>query len=377
MSQKMKGFFLVVLFLIAVLALTACSSGQTDSSGSDATSNGDTEEEILKVAFVYPGAKDDFGWATAHETARKQIDETYPNIETTVMENIPEGADSARVFTQLAEQGYKLIVAASFGYMDAVLDVAQKYPDVKFLHIVGVKTADNVATYFGKIHQLRYLSGIIAGMVTKTNLIGYTAAFPIPACINGINAFTLGLRSVNPDAVVRVVWTNTWYDPAVEKEAANSLLDAGADIISMHQDSPAGLQAAAERGVYGIGYDNDMSSFAPEATITSLTWDWMKFYEPQMKAVLDGTWKSAWYWPGLELEGFLNLAPYGPMVPEEAKKLVEEKKALMASQQWDVFTGPIKDQKGELRVKDGQKLTDEEVWGMDWLVEGVDAQLPK
>lgn len=362
--------------LIIMLLLAGCGSGQGGSKADTDTTQKE-KEQVLKVAFVYPGAKDDFGWATAHETARKQIDEAYPNMETTVMENIPEGADSARVFTQLAEQGYKLIVAASFGYMDAVLDVAQKYPDVKFLHIVGVKTTDNVATYFGKMYQLRYLSGIIAGMVTKTNLIGYTAAFPIPACINGINAFALGVRTVNPDAVVKVVWTNTWYDPAVEKEAANSLLDAGADIISMHQDSPAGLQAAAERGAYGIGYDNDMSSFAPNATITSLTWDWTKFYEPQFKAVLDGTWKSGWFWPGLEVEGFLKLAPYGSMVPEEAKKLVEEKKKLMASQQWDVFTGPIKDQKGEIKIKEGQKLTDEEVWNMNWLVEGIDAQLPQ
>jgi basic membrane protein A len=306
----------------------------------------------------------------------KKIDNKYPNVETVVMENIPEGADSARVFTQLAEQGCELVVAASFGYMDAVLDVAEKYPEVKFLHITGTQITDNVTPYFGKMYQLRYLSGIIAGMVTKTDLIGYTAAFPIPACIRGLNAFTLGVRSVNPDAIVKVVWTNTWYDPAVEKEAANSLLDAGADIISMHQDSPAGLQAAAERGAYGIGYDNDMSSFAPEATLTSLTWDWTKFYEPEIQAIIDGSWESQFYWGGLEVEGLLQLAPYGDMVPEEAKKLVEEKKALMAAQEWDVYTGPIKDQDGEIRVKDGEQLTDEEVYGMNWLVEGVDGQLP-
>lgn len=371
MKWRFRSIIFVTLLILCLgLLATGCGSKQTNSGQGE-------KKDKLKVAFVYPGAKDDFGWATTQENARKKLMKEFPDVQFTAVENIPEGSDSARTFTQLCEQGYKLIIASSFGYQDAVHEVAKKYPDVKFLHCVGTKTAPNVSTYFGKMYQLRYLSGILAGKITKSNIIGYTAAYPVPACISGINAFTLGVKSVNPNAKVKVVWTNTWYDPAVEKEAAKSLLDAGADIISMHQDTPQGLIAAAERGKYGFGYDNDMTSFAPKAAITSLYWDWTKIFAPEVQAVLDGTWKSQRIFKGLEVPGFLNLAPYGPMVPEDAKKLVEEKKALMESQKWDVFTGPIKDQNGQIRVKEGERLSDDDIWGMNWLVEGVEGKLPQ
>lgn len=363
----MKLNFKVILVGLLVLSLGLFSAG----CGDKQTNQSGEKEKDLKVAFVYTGAKDDFGWATVQEKARKDLADMFPNVQFTAVENIPEGSDSARTFTQLCEQGYGLIIASSFGYQDAVQDVAKKYPDVKFIHCVGNKTADNVSIYFGKIYQLRYLSGILAGKITETNTIGHVAAFPVPACISGLNAFALGVQSVNPDAVIKVVWTNTWYDPATEKEAAKSLLDTGADIISMHQDTPQGLIAASERGCYGIGYDNDMTSFAPDHAITSLCWDWTKIFKDEVQAVLDGTWKSGRIFPGLEVEGFLQLAPYGPMVPDEAKQLVDEKMQLMASQEWDVFTGPIKDKDGNIRVEEGQKLTDDEIWSMDWIVGGI------
>jgi len=233
-----------------------------------------------------------------------------------------------------------------------------------------------MGTYFGRMYQPRYLSGIVAGMKTESNTIGYVAAFPIPEVIRGINAFTLGVRSVNPDAKVKVVWTSTWYDPAAEKEAAKSLLEQGADVIAQHQDTPLPMQAAEEVGKFGIGYNSDMTEFAPKAVMTSPVWNWGPYYVDTVKAVLGGTWKSEQYW-GPMADGIVELGPYGPMVTDEMKAAVDAKKAEIISGSWDVFTGPIKDNSGKERVAAGELMSDQDMLSFDWFVEGVEGTIPK
>jgi len=273
-----------------------------------------------------------------------------------------------------------VIFTTSFGYMDPTINVAQKYPDVTFVHCSGYKTADNVGAYFGRMYQARYLSGLVAGQATESNIIGYVGAHPIPEVIRGINAFTVGVRAANPDAKVKVVWTNSWFDPTVEKQSAEVLLDAGADVIAQHMDSPAPQQAAEERGKLGVGYNSDMREQAPGAVMTSPMWEWGPYYVETVQAIKDGTFDptptagSLTYWGGLK-EGLVKLSDYGPMVPEETKQLVEQEKERITSGEWDVFYGPLKDQNGEVKVAEGQKMSDDEMLAMDWFVEGVDGKI--
>ncbi len=258
-----------------------------------AATSASTSDAPIKVAFVYVGPIGDAGWTYAHDQGRLTLMDNMPNVETAYQENVPENAaDAERVLRDFAQKGYKVIVATSFGYMDPTINVAKEFPDTTFVHISGYKTADNVSTAFGKIEEPRYVSGLVAGKMTKSNTLGYVAAFPIPEVIRGINAFTLGVRKSNPEAKVQVVWTNTWYDPQKERQAAQSLLDGGADVIAQHQDTPGPMQAAEAMGFYGVGYDADMSSYAPKAVLTSAVWNWGVYYTDMVKQVEAGTWKT-------------------------------------------------------------------------------------
>jgi basic membrane protein A len=332
-------------------------------------------EEKTKIAFVYVGPVGDAGWTWAHDQGREYL-ENELDVETAYIESVPEGADSERVIEDYAKQGYKIIFTTSFGYMDPTITVAQNYPETYFEHCSGYKTADNVSTYFGRMYQPRYLSGIVAGNATQSNIIGYVAAFPIPEVVRGINAFTLGVRSVNPNAEVRVVWTNTWYDPVKERQAAEGLLDQGADVITQHQDTTEPQEAAKERGVWGVGYDADMRAIVGDAVLTSPVWNWGPYYVARSKAAIDGSWKTHQYWGGMA-DGVVDLADFSPLVTDETKALVEQKQEEIISGAWDVFYGPINDQDGNLRVPEGESLTDEEMLGMDWFVEGVVGTIPK
>ena len=238
------------------------------------------------------------------------------------------------------------------------------------MHAAGLETADNLGTYFGRIYQARYLSGMVAGAMTENNQLGYVAAFPIPEVVRGINAFTLGVLAVNPEATVKVVWTNTWFDPTKEKEAAKSLLETGCDVIAQHQDTAEPQVAAEEAGKYSIGYNNYMKEFAPNANLTSPIWNWGPFYVDTIKSVMDGSWTSEAYWGGLD-EGIVDLAPISDKVPAEVVEQVEAKKQAMTDKEWDVFMGPIKAQDGSEKVAQGQVLTDAEMLSMDWFVAGV------
>jgi len=326
-------------------------------------------DQELKVGFVYVSPIGDAGWSYAQDQARLAL-EAMDGVTTSYVESVPEGPDAERVITNMARKGFGLIFTTSFGYMDPTIKVAKDFPAVTFMHCSGFKTSENVGNYFGRMYQARYLSGIVAGSMTKTNTLGYVAAFPIPEVIRGINAFTLGVRSVNPAAEVRVVWTKTWYDPATEKEAAKSLLDVGADVIAQHQDSPGPQEAAQEKGVYSVGYNSDMSSFAPKAHLTAPIWNWSVFYTETVKEVMAGTWKPASIWWGMD-KGIVDLAPYGPMVPDEVKAKVEARKAEIKAGAFDVFWGPVLDQKGAEKIAAGKKATDEEMLGMTWFVQGV------
>jgi basic membrane protein A len=358
----MKRFSLLALVLLLALPQFAATA--------------EAKEKKIKAGFIYVGPVGDAGWTWAHDQGRKEM-EKLPFVEpSTYIESVPEGAESERVITGLVRKGHNLIFTTSFGYMDATLDVARRNKDVVFMHCSGYKTADNVGNYFGRMYEPRYLSGIVAGKMTKANVIGYVAAFPIPEVIRGINAFTLGVRSVNPEAQVRVVWTQTWFDPGIERDAADSLLDVGADVLTMHQDAPATLQAAEARGAYVIGYNSDMRSFAPKAFLTAPVWNWGPLYVKIAQEVEDGTWKSQSIWWGMQ-QDLVRLAPLSDKVPASVKQLVAEKTAAIKAGSLHPFAGPIKDQEGKLQVAAGGVPTDADLLGMSYFVEGVQGTIPK
>ena len=326
-------------------------------------------DKEMKVGFVYVSPIGDAGYSYSHDKGRQAI-EALPGVTTSYVEAVPEGPDSERVMQNMARKEFDIIFATSFGYMDPMLKVAKQFPKTVFMHCSGFKTAENMGNYFGRMYQARYLSGMVAGAMTKGNVLGYVAAFPIPEVIRGINAFTLGVKSVNPNATVRVVWTKTWYDPATEKEAAKSLLDVGADVIAQHQDSPGPQEAAQEKGVYSIGYNSDMSTFAPKAHLTAPVWNWAPYYTKVVEDVRKGTWKPEAAWPGMA-DGVVELAPFGPMVPKDVQDKVNAEKAKIIAGTQKIFVGPIKDQNGEVKIAEGVVATDPELLGMTWFVEGV------
>jgi len=262
--------------------------------------------------------------------------------------------------------------------MEPTIKVAADFPETVFIHISGYKTAPNVGTGFGKIEEPRYIAGQIAGRMSPTGTLGYVAAFPIPEVIRGINAFTLGVRKANPAATVKVVWTSTWFDPQKERQAAEALLDDGADVLAQHQDTAGPSQAAEAEGKFSVGYNSDQSSVAPEAVLTCPIWHWGVFYSQTVQAVLEGSWTSGSYWGGWQ-DGLVDLSPLGAMVPDDVRAMAEtEMLAFKAGEQTlsTIFTGPLKDQTGAERVPAGTAMTDEELLGMSWFVEGVDGESP-
>lgn len=373
------------LTAILLMFLTACSGQSTTTSTTTAPSTSpastqaanatpQAEKKLPRVAFVYIGTPGDGGWTYEHDQGRLMMEKEL-GIKSTVVENIPEGPDAERVFEELAQKN-DIIFGTSFGYMDPMYNVAQKHPKVTFLHATGYKTLPNLGTYMGREYQSAYLVGMAAGKMTKNNHMGYVGAFPIPEVIYTINAFTLGAQSVNPDIDVSVVWSNTWFDPATEKQAAISLLDKGVDVLAAYQDSPASIQAAAERKVWGIGNDSDMGRFAPETYISNPKWNWGPYYVQTVKSVIDGTWKSSAYF-GTMKEGITDIAPLGKNVPADVKTLVEKKKQEILAGTFEVFQGPIVDQDGKMRFEQGKKMTDEEILGTTWFVKGIKGVIPK
>lgn len=355
----------------------------TEAAGGDAETpdddgdGGGADGEAIQVAFVYIGPPGDAGWTYRHDQGRQAMEEELGDaVEVTFLENVPEGPESERVFEDLARQGNDLIFGTSFGYMEPMAAVAERYPDVVFEHATGYTVGDNLGTYFGAAEEGRYLEGMAAAAASESGEIGYVAAFPIPEVVRGINAYTLGAREVNPDATVRVVWTSTWYDPEVEGQAAESLLDAGVDVVGMHQDSPAVGQAAEAAGAKWTGYNSDMEEFAPEAWLTATVWDWGPYYTETAQAVIDGSWESDQYY-GTMADGMVGLAPFGESVPADAQTEIEARQAEITDGSFAPFTGPLADQDGEERVAEGEEMTLEELLAFDWFVEGVIGEIPE
>lgn len=333
-------------------------------------------EDPLKIGFVYVGPTGDAGWTYAHDEARKYMEEQLGDkVETSYVESVAEGPDAERVIRRLAKD-HGLIFTTSFGYMNPTLKVAKKFPKVKFEHATGYKQSKNMGTYFTRAYQGRYLTGLVAGKMTKSNVLGYVASFPIPEVIRGINAFTKGAKEVNPDVTVKVVWASTWYDPAKEREAAETLMLQGADILTQHTDSAAVIQAAESKGKFAIGYHSDMSAYGEKAHLTAAVHNWGDLYTQKAQAVIDGSWKAEDVWTGIA-EGSTDLAPFNDAVPADVRELVEAKKAAIKAGEARVFDGPVTAQDGSVKAKDGESLSDGDLQGMNWYIDGVEGKLPQ
>ena len=332
-------------------------------------------QDKLKACWIYVGAIGDFGWTHQHNEGRLAVEkELGDKVQTVFVENVAE-ADSERAIERLARDGCAIIFTTSFGFMEPTLKVAKKFPDVKFEHATGFKTAPNVATYNAKFHEGRYVIGQIAAKMSKTGTAGYIVSFPIPEVVSGINAFMLGAQSVNPDFKVKIVWANTWYDPGKEADAAKVLFSQGADIITQHTDSTAALQVAEEQGKHGFGQASDMIKFAPKAQYTAIVDNWAPYYVRRIKQVLDGTWKSEAVWDGMA-EGTVNIAPFTNL-PDDVVKMANETSEAIKTGKLHPFTGPITKQDGSVAGEAGKPLADGDILGMNWYVKGIDDKLPQ
>ena len=328
----------------------------------------------LKVGFIYLGPVGDFGWTYQHDVARQAaVAQFGDKIKTTFVENVPEGPDSEKVLNDLANQGHKLIFATSFGYMNYVLASAKKHPGVFYEHATGYKRADNISDYNIRFYQARYVQGLIAGKLSKKGLAGYVGSIPVPEVIQGINAFMLGMRAVNPKAMMKFVMINSWYDPPKEGDAAKALIDQGCDIITQHTDSPAPLQAAASRGVKAFGQSTDMAKFASGTQLSASTDVWGPYYIKRIQDVLAGTWKSTDTWGGFD-SGMLAMSPFTNM-PDDVAAMATAAVADIKSGKNKVFVGPILDQSGAVKVPAGVTMDDGAQNGKQWLVQGVDGKL--
>ncbi|SFY17915.1 nucleoside-binding protein [Paracoccus pantotrophus] len=335
------------------------------------------QEEKLKVGFIYVGPVGDGGWTYQHDLARQAVEREYGDrVETTYIESVPEGADAERAITQLALSGHKLIFTTSFGFMDATINVAKKFPDVKFEHATGYKTAENVATYDARFYEGRAVLGTIAGRMTKSNKIGYIGSFPIPEVVQGINSAYIHARKVNPDVEMKVVWAYTWFDPAKEADAAAALIAEGVDVFMQHTDSTAPLAKAQEAGAFGFGQASDMANFAPQPRLASIIDNWEPYYIKRVGEVLDGTWKSQGVWLGIG-DGEVVIGEITDAVPAEVKAEAEALRDKIAADEYHPFTGPLNKQDGSAWLAEGQTASDQELSSMNFYVEGITAPMPK
>ncbi len=378
---------------LASIALVSAACGSDDDEAADATAAPTTtaapattappadepepepegmSAEDITAAFILVGPVGDAGWNWAHDQGRIFAAE-QTGATTLFVESIPETAEAFKevAIDFIENEGANIIFGTSFGYMDPMEELSAEYPDVVFEHASGYKMNDtNFGNFFGRMYQPRYLSGMAAGAMTQTGRIGYVAAFPIPEVIRGINAFTLGVRATNPSAEVHVNWTFTWFDPAVEGDTASALLEAGADVIAMHQDSTAAGVAAQDAGARWVAYNSDMRDFAPEAFITAPIWHWGPRYARTIEAVAAGTYTPGAYWGGMD-DGIVQLAELSADVPGDVADRIAEAAEQIRSGTWDVFTGPINGQDGTEMVAAGETMEDGPMLGMDWFVEGV------
>jgi basic membrane protein A and related proteins len=335
------------------------------------------KSEPLKVAFVHVAPLAETGWVRQHEEGRLAVEAALgTRVKTTQVENVPEGPDAERVIRDLAQQGHRLIFTPSFGYMEPTLKVAKDFPQVRFENITGYKTADNVSVANARYYEGRYLAGIVAGRMSQSGVAGYVAGFPIPEVLQGINAFARGMRSVRPDAQVRVVWLNTWFDPARERDAAMTLMNQGADVLAFHTASNAVMAAAEERGRMAVAYHSDMRKVAPNAQIAAVTHHWGDYYTQRARAVLQGTWKPGIVWGGVK-DGMVRIGAFGSKVPQAVQDEVLARQQDIAAGRLHPFAGPVTTQDGKAVVAQGAVMTDQQILGMNFLVSGVQGKIPQ
>ena len=326
------------------------------------------------IGFVYVSPIGDAGWTYQHDLGRLQL-EKETGVTTSYVENVAEGADAERVIREMAKRGDKVVIATSFGYMNYALKVSKTFPKTAFVHATGYKLGKNMSLVNARFYEGRYLTGVIAGEMTKSNVLGYVAAFPIPEVLQGINAFIKGARSVNPKAELRVIWVNSWYDPGKERQASMTLMSQGADVITHHTDSTAVVQAAEEQGKYAFGYHSDMAKYGPKAHLTATTHLWGDYYVKTIKEIQAGTWKPTKVWGGYK-EGMVKLAPLNSAIPEELRNRIMDMEKQMADGSLHAFAGPVVNQKGETVVASGTNMSDEQLNSMNYYLEGVVSKIP-
>ena len=364
-----------VIVSAAVIVLAACGKKEEPPPPAPQAA-APVKAEPLKAAWIYVGPVGDAGWSYAHDLGRKAVEAEYGDkVQTSFVEKVPEGADAERVIRDLAAQGNKIIFATSFGYMEAIFKVAPDFPDVRFEHATGYKTAANMRLYDSKFYEDAYMAGVIAGKMTKTNTLGFVGSFPIPEVVRNINAFTLGAQSVNPKIKTKVVWVSTWFDPPRESDAAQSLINGGADVLLQNTDSTAVLQTADKNGKYAFGWDSDMSGFAAKAHLASCIADWGGYYKKAIKDVMDNTWKTDRTVWGVK-EGQNNLVKVADVVPDDVKKKIDEIKANMKAGTFEVFTGPVVDNAGKEHLAKDAKADQEWKDKVDFYVKGVEGKIP-
>ncbi len=329
-----------------------------------------------KAGFIYVGPVGDLGWSYEHDQGRQAVVEAFGDaVETTYVESVPEGADAERVMTQMALGGADIIFTTSFGYMDPTLNVAAKFPNVKFEHATGYKRADNVSTYSARFYEGRHVIGLIAGRMTESNTVGYIASFPIPEVVRGINAAYLAAKSVNADVQFKVIWVYTWFDPGKEADAANALIEQGADVIMQHTDSPAAMTIAEEKGIMAFGQASDMMQFGPTARLSSIIDNWGPYYVERVQAVMDGTWASVDTWDGIA-PGMVEIGAFSDRIPADVQAEAQAASDAIAAGTLHPFTGPINKQDGSVWLAAGETADDGTLAGMNFYVEGVDGDLP-
>ena len=370
----------VLALLLGLVSLVVCGCGGEPTPTLEptdlpptATSPAVTQE--LKVCFIHNSFVGDMGWSYAHDRGRQYLEENVDGVTTAYVENVPDASpDVPKIVTDFANQGCQLIIGTSFGYADGLKEAAVKHPELTFQNFDYTHLAPNVGLHRVRTDQGMYLAGLVAGKITESNTIGVVGTFPIPQIVRQINAFALGAQAANPEATVKVVWLNSWYDPPKETEAAAGLIAVGADVVAHQTSSPSIIQEAEKQGAFSIGFQNDQGEFGPEYHLTDVTYEWGPLYAILAEAVIDGTWQSEDRWFGLA-EGAIGLSPLGPAVPEDVHQLVEEKHQQIISGELQVFQGPVKDQEGNVRVPEGQALSLDDLLTVDWFVEGVEGTI--
>ncbi|TDV27285.1 nucleoside-binding protein [Paraburkholderia caballeronis] len=365
-----ERFILRRLFVRAALSLAAAATLAVGASSPAAAAG------PLGVSIVYLGNPGDAGWTHAHDLGIAAAEKTLgPQIKVTRIENVPENADAERVFRDRAAKGDKVVIGTSFGYMDAMLRVSRDFPDTVFLHCSGYKSAPNFGNFNGKVYESAYLAGVVAGYVSKSHVLGFVGSVPIPEVVRNIDAFALGARSVAPQTVVKVVWVSSWFDPGKERQAAETLVGLGADVLMQNTDSTATMAVAEQRGVHAFGWDSDMSRWGPHAHLGSVAYDWGIYYTKAIDEIRSGTWTSKPVYWGVK-EGITDLVNVNPAaVPPEAQRALAERRAALVAGRVDPFAGPLKDQSGKLRVAANATLSATDANRLDWFVEGVDGKL--